>query len=319
MRPLPVTAAACARNATACPPSMPCLPWGLLPLSLTALAPVVELLASDVAPIMRDNKPAGTADTCPGANAVPDTTERIVAVRLTRAATAALLSRAPGAAARRAAFECGLLPRLADGGPMLGALARCRADMARLCGAESYPELCCRQLLAPGVLKVALFLQEAVGKLRPLADEQVARLLQRAGSDSNSSDNSSSSGSDRGSGGGGSTGGTGGDGGSGNSESFRAEATQGAESLAAAAGGEAYAGGEAGGLGVDPWDWEQLHEQVSGCLSECCHGADRAGFCLACFDAASGSGGSPVSHSLNTEKQRRPPNSLIRPGRHPQR
>jgi hypothetical protein len=122
----------------------------------------------------------GSGSGAGGGRSTPDDAPAARTVVLTRAATAALLARAPGAAARRAAHEAGLVPRLAAGGAALSRLALCRDGMAQLCGAGSFPELCCARLAAPGPVEVAGFLQEAAEKLRPLAERQVGRLLARA-------------------------------------------------------------------------------------------------------------------------------------------
>ena len=107
--------------------------------------------------------------------------DAVVEVALTRAATAALLARGRSPEARAAAYASGLLPRLEAGGALLAALARARGAMARLCGAESFPELCARDLVAPGPVEVATYLQALAEALRPAADARVEALLRGVG------------------------------------------------------------------------------------------------------------------------------------------
>jgi len=153
-------------------------------MSDPALAPVVTLPLSDVQPHHHQTHQQQPAlDAAPNSNEdtldPPQDQDRDVPALLTRAATARLLTRSPSPTARRAAYAAGLLPRLRSGSALLGALARCRQEMAALCGARDYPGLCCRQLVAPGGAEVAGFLQEVAEGLRAAADEQVAALLQQ--------------------------------------------------------------------------------------------------------------------------------------------
>ncbi|KAI8471592.1 MAG: hypothetical protein J3K34DRAFT_458236 [Monoraphidium minutum] len=204
-------------------------------MSDPGLSPVVELPASDIGDALGRRASALTNGSSGGGGAEGlsesgggegaqgsggDEDGRAL-VTLTRAAAAALLARAPGAPARRAAYDAGVAPRLAAGGAALAALARVRSEAAALCGAESYPELCCRQLAAPGPLEVAQFLQAAAAALRPRADAQAAALLAKAAA-----------------------------------ANAAAAAEEGAEGADAALGGDAGAAAAR----LDPWDWERLVE-----------------------------------------------------------